>query len=489
MQLLWSIVSSTRLFLALIVVCGTASLAPSQELAGRDSCGNDINLTPSSVDLAKEGHRIRDAVRCLINADRTKFNREVLRDSQKLTLAADGHAADAARDKWWVKGADSHTNPQTKSTIGSRIAAQGYCPGRPHQVWETTYTGTGGDSATPAAAVNWWMNISTFGHREILLKPEARQLGIGFRGEGADETVKPGTLMGTYVVDFGDCTIHDPLSSPGAQSQRPPQQSNAMVEVRFTTMRIHDCPEIGKCDWKLRCKLDDNPETELIGLSTAGGASDVPINAPLTRPVKLPVRVTCSVFEHDGAFLFFDDPVWEHVGTRTETVTDDVLKNDGRFSFQINQNPSEGNVTIHMKVTQLGVSESPLTELPSLPQRPTGCRVPDSSTPNCGGITLTCDAPLPFADEFVVSGGGVRIYRVVSEAGLINAEYSSEGEASLAVCARNRAGIACSTRFAVTLGPAFCVNPPVRPGACPSGEQLCPATAACRPIGQCALVQ
>jgi uncharacterized protein YkwD len=72
-------------------------------------------------------------------------------------------------------------------------------------VSEITYTGTGDQFAAPASAVDWWMNISTSGHREAVLNPGIKEIGIGIMSESADGSAPPHALTGTYVITFGAC--------------------------------------------------------------------------------------------------------------------------------------------------------------------------------------------------------------------------------------------------------------------------------------------
>jgi hypothetical protein len=73
-------------------------------------------------------------------------------------------------------------------------------------VSEIAYTAAGlGGGATPLGAVNWWMNISTSGHREAILEQKIKELGVGFSGQVANRTVPAQPDMGTYVVNFGAC--------------------------------------------------------------------------------------------------------------------------------------------------------------------------------------------------------------------------------------------------------------------------------------------
>ncbi|WP_319820309.1 CAP domain-containing protein [Streptomyces sp. F8] len=142
---------------------------------------------------------------CLINNQRTQRGLPALTTNQALTTAAQQHAVAAVQLKWWGPGKDSHTNPQTGSTPQSRIKAAGYCPNpRSWAVAEITYTGWGG-SGTPNAAVNWWMNVSTWGHRQIILDPSMREIGAWAQPGAADRAGAGASQAGTYVVTFGRC--------------------------------------------------------------------------------------------------------------------------------------------------------------------------------------------------------------------------------------------------------------------------------------------
>ena len=207
---------------AALGVAATAPLpASAGPVAGAKSCGGYVNVAPSKlkgggggmVGNAQTLKVINDftaAVACLINAERTTRGLTALTRNKSLEKAAVGHTGEAQRLKWWVDGADPHTNPETHSTISSRIKAAGYCS-TPIWVSEIAYTWAGLGSAenpggaTPLGAVNWWMNISTGGHREAILEQKIRELGIGFSGQVAIRTASAQPDMGTYVVDFGAC--------------------------------------------------------------------------------------------------------------------------------------------------------------------------------------------------------------------------------------------------------------------------------------------
>ncbi|HTN98101.1 MAG TPA: hypothetical protein VL101_14105, partial [Nordella sp.] len=56
------------------------------------------------------------------------------------------------------------------------------------------------------------------------------------------------------------------------------QDLNKFV-VSFTSLIINDCPEVGRCDWKLLCHLGDETETELIRIAEADTGETIPVNA------------------------------------------------------------------------------------------------------------------------------------------------------------------------------------------------------------------
>ncbi|MGP4101502.1 CAP domain-containing protein [Nonomuraea sp. KM90] len=157
---------------------------------------------PTSANLTM----VRQAVHCLIDAERARAGLAPLTRNAQLDTAAAGHAAAAAALKWWRPGADSHTNPQTGSTPYSRITGAGYCPNPLSWAYaETTYTGWGGGSGTPRAAVHWWVHVSTYGHRQIVLSPTLTDVGIGAAAGAADPAGAGAAGGGTYVVDYGRC--------------------------------------------------------------------------------------------------------------------------------------------------------------------------------------------------------------------------------------------------------------------------------------------
>ncbi|TYB65262.1 CAP domain-containing protein [Nonomuraea sp. PA05] len=172
-----------------------------QARIGCDVAAAYYDSAPQSGNIAL----VRQAVLCLIDAERAKAGLRPLVRNSALDTAAQSHADAAARLKWWRPGANSHTNPQTGSTPGSRITAAGYCPNPLSWAYaETTYTGWGG-SGTPRAAVRWWVYVSTYGHRQIVLSPTMADVGVGAAAGAADPAGAGASGGGTFVVDFGRC--------------------------------------------------------------------------------------------------------------------------------------------------------------------------------------------------------------------------------------------------------------------------------------------
>jgi uncharacterized protein YkwD len=186
--------------LSATLVCSTASQATAVS-----ECDNAAAYYDRSPGGGTGTLGTRQALVCLINAERARHGLPALAYNQALTDAAFQHTDQAVRLKWWGPGKDSHTNPQTGSTQQSRIKAAGYCRNpRSWKVREITYTGWGG-AGSPRAAVNWWVNVSTWGHRQIVLDQSLTEIGRWGLGGAADPAGATASEAGTYVVTFGSC--------------------------------------------------------------------------------------------------------------------------------------------------------------------------------------------------------------------------------------------------------------------------------------------
>ena len=131
----------------------------------------------------------RDAVICLLNAERAKLGLVPLRQQPLLELAAQRHSDDMVRRRFYEHETPDGVDPQM------RMTAVGYSP-----PWtgENLYTGTGTE-ATPVRALKGWMESP--GHRENILRPEFTEIGVGI----AYESPKPGITDpgAVYTTNFG----------------------------------------------------------------------------------------------------------------------------------------------------------------------------------------------------------------------------------------------------------------------------------------------
>jgi uncharacterized protein YkwD len=187
---------------AAVVALGGTANASASAAPGCATAAAYYDVAPQSGNTTL----VAQAVHCLIDAERAKVGLPALTRNSQLDAAAVSHAGAAASLKWWSSGADSHTNPQTGSTPFSRITGAGYCPNPVSWAYaETTYTGWGTGFGTPRAAVHWWVYVSTYGHRQIVLSPTMTDVGIGAAAGTADPAGAGAAGGGTYVVDFGRC--------------------------------------------------------------------------------------------------------------------------------------------------------------------------------------------------------------------------------------------------------------------------------------------
>ncbi|WP_187369121.1 CAP domain-containing protein [Baekduia soli] len=170
--------------LLLIAAAGLAASPPTVAVASADS--------PSACAHADErpgaggAARARDAVLCVINAERRARDLPALRADLHLRRAAQGYA-DRLRDHGMLVDTLGSSTPQR------RIAAAGYAGGDPaaFAFGETLGRNTGASGA-PALRVRSWLMIPDT--RRVLLGRRLRDVGIG---------VHTTATTTTYVVDLG----------------------------------------------------------------------------------------------------------------------------------------------------------------------------------------------------------------------------------------------------------------------------------------------
>ena len=147
----------------------------------------------------------------------------------------------------------------------------------------------------------------TCGHYTQLVWSSTQRLGAG----RAVRTTNDGRTYVIWVCNYappGNTTGQKPYSvthgggEPGGQAPGS-HTTRQFVEVRFIKMRVHDCNEVGKCDWRLTCNLGNQPGVRLLDNVEAGSRAEPQIDRVLTQEGGLPVTVTCKVEEHDGGLI------------------------------------------------------------------------------------------------------------------------------------------------------------------------------------------
>lgn len=101
----------------------------------------------------------------LTNQERRKVGLQALKFEMRLTTAAKRHSQDMALQDYF-----SHKQPNG-GTPGDRITATGY-------QWSSYAENIAAGMSTPEAVVAGWMNSP--GHRANILKPELKEIGIGY---------------------------------------------------------------------------------------------------------------------------------------------------------------------------------------------------------------------------------------------------------------------------------------------------------------------
>ncbi|MET7329655.1 CAP domain-containing protein [Nonomuraea sp. NPDC005650] len=198
--------AATRTTAAPVAAAPTCDSTFNLQRYSNESPWNEVTNPRSRIAVGANS-RMSQAVGCLINAERARQGLPALVAKTPLDRAAQKHARESAALQWWDKndGRGTHNNPSTKSTPETRIRAAGYCPNPTSWAFsEITYAGAQG-RGTPSRAVNWWVNVSDRGHREIVLDPSMTHFGYWATGRSAhrDEVgLKDG---GTFVVTFGRC--------------------------------------------------------------------------------------------------------------------------------------------------------------------------------------------------------------------------------------------------------------------------------------------
>jgi uncharacterized protein YkwD len=131
-------------------------------------CAN-TDLMPDASNL----ELIREALDCLHDQIRSQRGLGTLGENDALDTAAAEHTDDMLARNYF-----EHDSPEG-GTFDERILSAGYA--RKGQGWSLAENliWADGDLATPAALMNAWMNSE--GHRENILNPKYRELGLAVR--------------------------------------------------------------------------------------------------------------------------------------------------------------------------------------------------------------------------------------------------------------------------------------------------------------------
>ncbi len=133
------------------------------------------------------------ATRCLVNVERRRHGRSVLRGDGRLSRAARGHAREMVRHNYFAH--DSRSGVSSTS----RIVRSGYTRrARRWSVGENIAWGAG-QRSTPRAIVRAWMNSRP--HRRNILSRSFNEVGVGAVPGGPER--RGHSTEATYVHDFG----------------------------------------------------------------------------------------------------------------------------------------------------------------------------------------------------------------------------------------------------------------------------------------------
>jgi len=151
------------------------------------ACANP-NLTPTAASLPA----VVQATLCLLNGERADHGLAPLVPNAKLAATAGAYAQDLVAGSYF-----SHTG-RDGSGVLDRIERSGYIPADAGYILGENLAWGTGTLATPGAIMTAWMNSP--GHRENILMPDYREIGIGVV---VGNPAAPDGLGATYATEFG----------------------------------------------------------------------------------------------------------------------------------------------------------------------------------------------------------------------------------------------------------------------------------------------
>lgn len=187
---------SAQVALALLVVVGALAW-PACAAARTGAAGGDRRCSPAGIRALHGTARTERRVRCLINARRVDARLRPLRYDQCLDRAAERHARDMVRRRYFAHASRRGRTP------AQRARAAGYVPRKGHwRIGENLAWGAG-SRASAEAAVRGWLESPP--HRANLLGRGFRDVGVSVvhgapvRGAGGRDA-----QTATFVVEFGN---------------------------------------------------------------------------------------------------------------------------------------------------------------------------------------------------------------------------------------------------------------------------------------------
>lgn len=187
---------SAQVVLALLIVLGALAW-PACAAARTGAAGDDRRCSPAGIRALHGTARTERRVRCLINARRTGAHLRPLRYDQCLDRAAERHARDMVRRRYFAHASRRGRTP------AQRARAAGYVPRRGRwRIGENLAWGAG-SRASAEAAVRGWLHSPP--HRANLFGGGFRDVGVAVvhgapvRGAGGRDA-----RTATFVVEFGN---------------------------------------------------------------------------------------------------------------------------------------------------------------------------------------------------------------------------------------------------------------------------------------------
>jgi uncharacterized protein YkwD len=185
--------------------------APRRDGIGAGAACANPTLAPAPASIAA----INTATLCLLNGERADHGLAPLAANARLAAAATAYAQDLVAGSYF-----SHTG-RNGSTVYDRVNAAGYIPpGAGWALGENLAWGTGALS-TPGSIMQAWMNSP--GHRENILNPDFREIGVGIALGNPAQTDGQGA---TYATEFAVLDGVDDAAEPPAPSATPDESTS-----------------------------------------------------------------------------------------------------------------------------------------------------------------------------------------------------------------------------------------------------------------------